>query len=165
VFRIRIRIKSIRSVDQESGSLRAKMTHENRKKFINFMFLSAGCSLLRAEGFSCSLDVLYGGLAIINYNVWIRVGTGIYLKWWNGSRYGFNKSGSATLLKTVVFVCEGYPQLLSIPRYSQISRLDYSRYLTNAQEKPALGSKIQNRYTFFNWKDDSLYFVRHRPKR
>ncbi len=28
------------------------------------MFWSAGCSLLRAEGFSCSLDVLYGGLGI-----------------------------------------------------------------------------------------------------
>ncbi len=26
------------------------------------MFLSAGCSLLRAEGFSCSLGVRYGGL-------------------------------------------------------------------------------------------------------
>ncbi len=29
-----------------------------------FHLCSAGCSLLRAEGFSCSLDVLYGGLAI-----------------------------------------------------------------------------------------------------
>jgi hypothetical protein len=28
------------------------------------MFLSYGCSLLRAEGFSCSLGVLYGGLGI-----------------------------------------------------------------------------------------------------
>jgi hypothetical protein len=28
------------------------------------MFLSTGCSLLRAEGFSCSLAVLYGGLEI-----------------------------------------------------------------------------------------------------
>ncbi len=28
------------------------------------MFWSAGCSLLRAEGFSCSLGVLYGGLRI-----------------------------------------------------------------------------------------------------
>ncbi len=28
------------------------------------MFLSAGCFLLSAEGFSCSLDVLYGGLGI-----------------------------------------------------------------------------------------------------
>jgi hypothetical protein len=28
------------------------------------MFLSTGCSLLRAEGFSCSLGVLYGGIEI-----------------------------------------------------------------------------------------------------
>jgi N-acetyl-anhydromuramyl-L-alanine amidase AmpD len=28
------------------------------------MFLSTGCSLLRAEGFSCSLGVIYGGLGI-----------------------------------------------------------------------------------------------------
>ncbi len=28
------------------------------------MFWSAGCSLLRAEGFSCNLGVLYGGLGI-----------------------------------------------------------------------------------------------------
>jgi hypothetical protein len=31
------------------------MTHKNRKKPRIFMFLSTGCSLLRAEGFSCSL--------------------------------------------------------------------------------------------------------------
>jgi hypothetical protein len=47
-----------------SGSRRAKMTHKNRKKSSIFMFLSTGCSLLRAEGFSCSLGVLYGGLGI-----------------------------------------------------------------------------------------------------
>ncbi len=29
-----------------------------------FLFWRAGCSLLRAEGFSCSLDVLYGDLGI-----------------------------------------------------------------------------------------------------
>ena len=40
-----------------SGSRRVKMTHKNRKKLINFIFRSAGCSLLRAEGFSCSLDI------------------------------------------------------------------------------------------------------------
>ena len=34
------------------------------KKSRIFMFLSTGCSLLRAEGFSCSLGVLYGGLGI-----------------------------------------------------------------------------------------------------
>jgi hypothetical protein len=47
-----------------SGSRRAKMTHKNRKNSRIFMFLSTGCSLLRAEGFSCSLGVLYGGLGI-----------------------------------------------------------------------------------------------------
>jgi hypothetical protein len=37
------------------------MTHKNRKKSRIFMFLSTGCALLRAEGFSCGLGVLYGG--------------------------------------------------------------------------------------------------------
>jgi hypothetical protein len=40
------------------------MTHKNRKKSRIFMFLSTGCSLLRAEGFSSSLGVLYGGIGI-----------------------------------------------------------------------------------------------------
>jgi len=40
------------------------MTHKNRKKSRIFMFLRVGCSLLRAEGFSCNLGVLYGGLGI-----------------------------------------------------------------------------------------------------
>ncbi len=40
------------------------MTNKNRKKCRIFMFLSTGCSLLRAEGFSCSLGVLYEGLGI-----------------------------------------------------------------------------------------------------
>jgi hypothetical protein len=44
----------------------AKMTHKGRKKLRNFMFLCAGCSLLRAEGFFCGLDVIYGGLGIVN---------------------------------------------------------------------------------------------------
>ncbi len=47
-----------------AGSRRAKMTHKNRKKYRIFMFWSAGSSLLKAEGFSCSLGVLYGGLGI-----------------------------------------------------------------------------------------------------
>ncbi len=48
-----------------SGSRRAKITYKYRKKLIIiFMFWSAGCSFLRAEGFSCSLCVLYGGLGI-----------------------------------------------------------------------------------------------------
>ncbi len=36
---------------------------ENLKKLRN-MLSSAGCSLLRAEVFPCSLDVIYGGLGI-----------------------------------------------------------------------------------------------------
>jgi hypothetical protein len=40
------------------------MTHKNRKKSRIIMFLSTGCSLLRPEGFSCSLGVLCGGLGI-----------------------------------------------------------------------------------------------------
>jgi hypothetical protein len=44
--------------DSRFGSRRKKLSHKNRKKG------SAGCSLLRAEGFSCSMDVLYGGLRI-----------------------------------------------------------------------------------------------------
>jgi hypothetical protein len=42
-----------------SGSRRAIMTLKNRRKFIKLISGSAGCSLLRAEGFSSSLDVLY----------------------------------------------------------------------------------------------------------
>ncbi len=56
------------SLDSESqswsGSRRAKNTHKNREKVNKFHFLNTGCSLLRAEGFSCGLDILYGGLGI-----------------------------------------------------------------------------------------------------
>jgi hypothetical protein len=55
-----------------SGSRRAKMTHKNRKQYRFFMFWSAGCSLLRAEGFSCSLGVLYGGLGISKWQFLIK---------------------------------------------------------------------------------------------
>jgi hypothetical protein len=47
--------------NQFSGSRRAKMTHKNRKKLIYFMLLSAGCSLLRAEGFPVAWKSFYGG--------------------------------------------------------------------------------------------------------
>jgi hypothetical protein len=54
----------IRVAGSGSGSRRAKMTHKNRKKSRIFMFLSTECSLFRAEGFFCSLGVLYGSLGI-----------------------------------------------------------------------------------------------------
>ncbi len=55
-----------------SGSRRAKMTPKNRKKDRIFIFWSAGCSLLRAESFSCSLGVLYGGLGISKLQILIK---------------------------------------------------------------------------------------------
>jgi hypothetical protein len=61
VFRIRIGLGFNQVGGSGSGSRRAKMTHK-LKKLRNVMFSSAGCSLLRAEGFSCSLDILYEGL-------------------------------------------------------------------------------------------------------
>ncbi len=36
------------------------------------MFRRAGCSLLRAESISCSLDVLFGGLVISKLQFWIK---------------------------------------------------------------------------------------------
>jgi hypothetical protein len=54
---IRIRIRN-----PDPGGKKWPTTKE--KTFGNFMFWSAGLSLLRAEGYSCSLDVLYGGLRI-----------------------------------------------------------------------------------------------------
>jgi hypothetical protein len=70
------------------------MTYKNRKKSRIFMFLSTVCSLLRAEGFSCSLGVLYGGLGIsklqflikkieIKFPFNFRPGSGSGLRIWN----------------------------------------------------------------------------------
>jgi hypothetical protein len=38
------------------------MAQKNRKQLLNFIFQSAGCSFLRAEGFFCSLDALCGDI-------------------------------------------------------------------------------------------------------
>jgi hypothetical protein len=55
--------------DTQSGSRRAKIIPKHRNKFMNFIFASAGCSLLSSKGFSCSLDVRYGDLGIRNLQV------------------------------------------------------------------------------------------------
>ncbi len=55
---IPIRIRNL-DLDSEGQNEPTKL-----KKFKKFHVLKCGCSLLRAEGFSCSLDVLYGGLGI-----------------------------------------------------------------------------------------------------
>ncbi len=94
-FRIRIRIGSL--FNQVSGSGSGSLfgiwiginggkndPQKLKKKKKNFMFWSAGCSLLRAEGFFCNLDVLYEGTGIgklwiwcLNFwssKPWIRIG-------------------------------------------------------------------------------------------
>jgi hypothetical protein len=47
------------------------MTHKNIKKVQNFHVFKY-CSLLRAEGFSCRLGILYGGLGISKLQVLIK---------------------------------------------------------------------------------------------
>jgi hypothetical protein len=76
------------------------------------MFWSAGCPLLRAEGFFCpSLDVLYGGLGIGKLQFWIKKILNIFFiyKFFSifsnqnpGSGSGSNEYRSATLLSCTV---------------------------------------------------------------
>jgi hypothetical protein len=79
---------------------------QNRKKLINLIFWSAGCSILRAEGFFCSLDVLCGGLGINKSQFLIKqdnffLSTVNILRLqnpWSGSGFNWNAgSGSTTL--------------------------------------------------------------------
>ncbi len=60
---IRIRIRT-QTADPDPDPGGKKLHQINRKKDRIFIFWSAGCLLLRAEGFSCTLGVLYGGLGI-----------------------------------------------------------------------------------------------------
>jgi hypothetical protein len=60
-IRIRIRIQ-IADPDPDPGGQNWPKKIKKRNRI--FIFWSAGCSLLRAEGFSCSLGVLYVGLEI-----------------------------------------------------------------------------------------------------
>ena len=67
---LRIGIRTGSGFNRVSGSgyRRAKMTHRSRIFFFKFMFWSVGWPLLRAEGFFCNLDVLYGGPGICTLN-------------------------------------------------------------------------------------------------
>ncbi len=99
---------------QEGKKLPTKIGKVNKFNF----FLWAGCSILRAESFSCSLDVLYGGLGInklqfviniqlyflvikpwirISIRIRIRIRIRIHLKTEFGYVSGFIESGSTTL--------------------------------------------------------------------
>ncbi len=92
-------------IDQcfRSKSRKAKRTHKNRKQFTNFMFSSARCSLLRAEGegFSCSMDFLYGGLGRSYFFQFLVI------KPWSGSgcRFGLVLSLKCWIqIQTLVFM-------------------------------------------------------------
>ncbi len=52
-----------------SGSGPYPVPGRQKWQLINFFFWSAGCSLLRAEGDSCSLDVLYKSLGISKFQI------------------------------------------------------------------------------------------------
>ncbi len=61
-FRIRIRFASGSNWGCVFGSGKAKMTHNTKKRWRNFMFLSAECSFLGAGFFSCSFKGLHRNL-------------------------------------------------------------------------------------------------------
>jgi hypothetical protein len=121
-FRIRIWSGSIRPVDPDPDSERQKWPTKV-EKFRNVMFESAGCSLLRDEGFFCNLDVLYEGLGIgklkffipknwsfyqqsIFFNFWYKKKTWIRIRRSKQSKmldpdpYLSNEYGSETLPET-----------------------------------------------------------------
>jgi hypothetical protein len=85
---------------------KGKKTYKHRKKLINIIFLSAGCSLLRAEGSPFGLNVLGGqGISKLKYFItkdkffsiciffnfwslksWIRIRIRIHFKCWSQIR-------------------------------------------------------------------------------
>ncbi len=78
-IRIHIRIHNPAPYpDLQSGS-----GYRRAKHLQNFVF---GCSLLRAEGISCGLDILYGSLGIVKLHFfqlyWIRIQIWIHLTCW-----------------------------------------------------------------------------------
>jgi hypothetical protein len=98
------------------------------------MFWDAGCSLIRSEGFSCSLDVLYGGpgISTVNCNFWFNFffssifdhqnpGSGLVfrLKYW--TRILINEFGSETLLLTLY---TPYGDCCIMDQFSSFSSLD-----------------------------------------
>ncbi len=101
------------------------------------MFWSAGCSLLRAEGFCCSLCVFYGGLGEVNCNFWSKnikkissrrfflifghqnPGSGIWIririKSWrihNPVNFLFSSPGFSSMHFPAIFKCFEFPDFL-----------------------------------------------------
>ncbi len=113
VLWIRIRIRSGFNRVSGSGSRRAKWPTNIEKKLINYIFWNAGCSLPRAEGFSCCLDIsklhFFFKSVFIFFSFWsskpwtrFGFGYGSGFTWNAGSGFvsgpGFNESGCIALL-------------------------------------------------------------------
>jgi hypothetical protein len=64
VFRIRIRIRINLSCWIWIWIQEGKNYPQKKSRIFMFLSTGTGCYLLRAEGFSCSLGVLFGGLGI-----------------------------------------------------------------------------------------------------
>jgi hypothetical protein len=64
------------------------------------MFGSAGCSVLRAEGFSCSLDVLYGGSGIskLKFLIFEIYFFQLYFFKFMSSKLGFGSASGSALI-------------------------------------------------------------------
>jgi hypothetical protein len=62
-----------------------------RQKVNKFHY--AGCSVLKAEGFSCILDVLYGGLGISRLQYFIKKTMKNFL-FFSPSIFGYQRPGS-----------------------------------------------------------------------
>ncbi len=120
LIRIQIRIRSgfkcvAGSISGSGFAIRIRI-QEGKKVKLNFIFWSAGCSLLRDEGFSCNLDISKVQFLIKKdfkkfllyfffFNVWsskpwIRIVSGFV------SRSGFNVSGSTALLEGNLIHCQ-----------------------------------------------------------
>ena len=78
-----------------SGYNGAKFTQKNRKQFINFIFWSSGCSLLRAEGQNNFQLYLFSSFR--SSKAWIRIRA--WFTWNVGSGSGFKEPGSTTLAR------------------------------------------------------------------
>jgi hypothetical protein len=80
------------------------MTHKHRKKFINFKFWTAGCSLLTAEVFSCSLD--FSKLKFLIKQIFH-----LYLFSYSVFGHQFNEFGSTALFFAIIFELFGFCRL------------------------------------------------------
>jgi hypothetical protein len=82
-----------------SGSRRAKWPRKI-KELMKLIFFSAECSLLRAEGFSCGLDVLNGWQGISKLQFLMKK---LYLK--NFQQYFFNFCSSKPWIRIRFLIC------------------------------------------------------------